>query len=97
MLFDNNSISIDGPTSLSVSDNYKKRFESYGWDYILIDGHNYKEIYSALKKVQNAKKNTVISCKTKIGFGSPNKSGKAAAHGSPLGLDDIKRVRQKIN
>ena len=97
MLFDNNSISIDGPTSLSVSDNYKKRFQSYGWDYILIDGHNYKEIYSALKKVQNAKKPTVISCKTKIGFGSPNKSGKASSHGSPLGIDEIKLVRKKLN
>ena len=97
MLFDNNSISIDGPTSLSVSDNYKKRFESYGWDYILIDGHNYREIYSALKKVQNAKKPTVISCKTKIGFGSPNKSGKALSHGSPLGIDEIELVRKNLN
>ncbi len=96
MLFDNNSISIDGPTSLAVSDNYKKRFESYGWDYILINGHNEKEIYKALKKVQSAKKPTVISCKTLIGFGSPNKSGKASSHGSPLGLDEIKLVRKKL-
>ena len=49
MLFDNNSISIDGPTSLAVSDNYKKRFNSYGWDYIEIDGHNEKKIFKALK------------------------------------------------
>ncbi len=97
MLFDNNSISIDGPTSLAVSDNYRKRFESYGWDYILIDGHNYKEIYKALKIAQNAKKPIVISCKTKIGFGSPNKSGKASSHGSPLGVDEIKLVRKKLN
>ena len=89
MLFDNNSISIDGPTNLAVSDNFKKRFESYGWDYILINGHNEKEIFKALKKVQNAKKPTVISCKTKIGYGSPNKSGKASSHGSPLGVDEI--------
>ena len=97
MLFDNNSISIDGPTSLAVSDDYKKRFESYGWDYILINGHDYKEIHFALRKVQNAKKPTVISCKTKIGFGSPNKSGKASSHGSPLGLEEIKLVRKKLN
>ena len=97
MLFDNNSISIDGPTNLAVSDNFKKRFESYGWDYILIDGHNEKEIFKALKKVQNAKKPTVISCKTKIGFGSPNKSGKASSHGSPLGSDEIKLVRKILN
>jgi len=96
MLFDNNSISIDGPTNLSVSDNFKKRFESYGWDYILIDGHNEKQISRALKKAQKAKKPTVISCKTIIGFGSPNKSGKASAHGSPLGEDEIKLVRKKL-
>ncbi len=97
MLFDNNKISIDGPTSLAVSDNFKKRFESYGWDYILIDGHNEKQIYKALKKVQNAKKPTVISCKTKIGYGSPNKSGKSSSHGSPLGIDEIKLVRKVLN
>ena len=97
MLFDNNSISIDGPTSLAVSDNFKKRFESYGWDYILINGHDEKEIFKALKKVQNSKKPTVISCKTKIGYGSPNKSGKSSSHGSPLGLDEIKLVRNALN
>ena len=97
MLFDNNSISIDGPTSLAVSDNFKKRFESYGWDYILINGHNEQEILRALKKVQNAKKPTVISCKTKIGYGSPNKSGKSSSHGSPLGLDEIELARKALN
>ena len=96
MLFDNNSISIDGPTSLAVSDNFKKRFESYGWDYILINGHNEKQILKALKKAQRAKKPTVISCKTVIGFGSPNKSGKETSHGSPLGEDEIKLVRKKL-
>ncbi len=97
MLFDNNSISIDGPTKLAVSDNFKKRFEGYGWHYISINGHNEKEIFKALKKVQNAKKPTVISCKTKIGYGSPNKSGKASSHGSPLGFDEIKLVRKNLN
>jgi len=97
MLFDNNSISIDGPTSLAVSDNFKKRFESYGWNYLLIDGHNEKEILNALRKSQTSKKPTVISCKTKIGHGSPNKSGKASSHGSPLGEDEIKLVRKKLN
>ncbi len=97
MLFDNNSISIDGPTNLAVSDNFKKRFEGYGWDYISINGHNEKEIFKALKKVQKAKKPSVISCKTKIGYGSPNKSGKASSHGSPLGVDEIKLVRKALN
>jgi len=96
MFFDNNSISIDGPTSLAVSDNYKKRFEAYGWDYIDINGHNEKQIFKAIKKCQNAKKPTVISCKTVIGFGSPNKSGKSSAHGSPLGEEEINLVRKKL-
>ena len=97
LLFDNNSISIDGPTSLAVSDNHKKRFNSYCWDYLEINGHNHKEIFKALKKAQNSKRPIAISCKTTIGFGSPNKSGKASSHGSPLGEDEIKLVRKKLN
>ena len=96
MFFDNNSISIDGPTSLAVSDNYKKRLEAYGWDYIDINGHNEKQIFKAIKKCQNAKRPTVIACKTTIGFGSPNKSGKSSAHGSPLGNEEIQLVRKKL-
>ena len=97
LLFDNNKISIDGPTNLAVSDNFKKRFNSYGWNYIDIDGHNEKQIFSALKKAQKSKLPTAISCKTIIGYGSPNKSGKASAHGSPLGKDEVALVRKKLN
>ena len=96
VFFDNNKISIDGPTSLSVSDNYKKRFESYGWSFQEINGHNYKQIFNAIKKAAKSKKPSIISCKTIIGFGSPNKSGKASSHGSPLGDDEIKLVRKNI-
>ena len=96
MLFDNNSISIDGPTNLTTSDDFKKRFESYGWIYMSIDGHDEKQIYKALKKSQKSKKPTIISCKTVIGFGSPNKSNSETAHGSPLGLEEINLVRKKL-
>ncbi len=96
LLFDNNSVSIDGPTNLAVSDNTKKRFESYGWNYLDINGHNEKQIFKALKKAQNSKKPFAISCKTTIGFGSPNKGGKASSHGSPLGKDELKLVRKKL-
>ena len=96
LLFDNNSISIDGPTSLAVSDNHEKRFQSYGWDYLKINGHNFKEISKALGKAQKSKKPIAISCKTTIGYGSPNKGGKASSHGSPLGEDEIKLVRKKL-
>ena len=96
VFFDNNKISIDGPTSLSVSDNYKKRFEGYGWSFQEINGHNYKQISDSIKKANSSKKPTIISCKTVIGFGSPNKSGKASSHGAPLGDDEIKLVRKKL-
>jgi len=96
VFFDNNKISIDGPTSLSVSDNYKKRFESYGWNFIEVNGHDHKQISNAIKKSSKSKKPNIISCKTVIGFGSPNKSGKASSHGSPLGDDEIALVRKKL-
>ncbi len=96
VFFDNNKISIDGSTSLSVSDNYKKRFEAYGWSFIEVNGHNEKQISKAITKASKSKKPTIISCKTIIGFGSPNKSGKASSHGSPLGNDEISLVRKKL-
>ncbi len=96
LLFDNNSISIDGPTKLAVSDDHRKRFNSYGWDFLEINGHKDKEIFKALKKAQNSKKPIAISCKTTIGYGSPNKGGKETSHGSPLGEDEIKLVRKKL-
>ena len=96
VFFDNNKISIDGPTSLSISDDYKKRFESYGWNFFEVNGHNHKQISNAIKKASNSKKPNIISCKTVIGFGSPNKSGKASSHGSPLGSDEIELVRKKL-
>ena len=96
VFFDNNKISIDGPTSLSVSDNYKKRFEGYGWSFQEINGHSDKQISKAIEKANKSKKPTIISCKTIIGFGSPNKSGKASSHGAPLGEDEINLVRKKL-
>jgi Transketolase len=94
LLFDNNSISIDGPTNLAVSDNIKKRFESYGWDYLDINGHDEKQISKALRKAQKAKRPFAISCKTTIGYGSPNKGGKKSSHGSPLGEEEINLVEK---
>ena len=96
IFFDNNQISIDGSTALSVSDNYKKRFESYGWNFLNINGHDEKQISKAIFKASKSNRPTLISCKTIIGYGSPNKSGKASSHGSPLGDDEISLVRKKL-
>ena len=96
VFFDNNKISIDGPTSLTVSDNYKKRFESYGWSFQEINGHDEKEISRAIKKSLKSKKPNLISCKTIIGYGSPNKSGKASSHGAALGENEVNLVRKKL-
>jgi len=97
VFFDNNKISIDGSTNLSVSDNYKKRFESYGWSFQEVNGHNEKQISKAIKKSLKSNKPNLISCKTIIGYGSPNKSGKASSHGAALGEDEVVLVRKKLN
>ncbi len=97
VFFDDNSISIDGSTDLSTSDNIKKRFESYNWNYLKIDGHNFKEIDKAITEAKKSSRPTLIACKTTIGYGSPNKSGKASSHGSPLGEDEVALVRKNLN
>jgi len=96
VFFDNNKVSIDGSTNLTVSDNYKKRFESYGWSFQEINGHNEKQISKAIKKSLSSKKPNIISCKTIIGYGSPNKSGKASSHGAALGEEEVSLVRKKL-
>ena len=83
VLFDNNRISIDGSID-SCSDDQEKRFQASNWNTITIDGHNFNEIDIALRKAKRSKKPTLISCKTLIGFGSPNRLVRPY-HGSPLG------------
>ncbi len=96
VLWDNNSISIDGETSLTTSENMKMRFESCGFDVIQIDGHNFDEIRTALQKAQSATRPTLIDCKTTIGFGSPAKAGTEKCHGSPLGAEEVKKTREAL-
>ena len=97
VFFDDNSITIDGPASLSSSDNIKMRFESYGWNVIEINGHNFAEISESITKAKNSQKPSLIACKTKIGFGSPNKESKSSSHGSPLGHEEVKLTRKNLN
>ncbi|MGI4850365.1 MAG: transketolase [Janthinobacterium lividum] len=94
VLFDDNQISIDGPTNLAVSDDQLMRFESYGWHTCRIDGHNYQEIEQALQAAQDhTDRPSFIACRTRIGQGSPNRGGTSAIHGSALGADEIKATR----
>ena len=97
VFFDDNSISIDGSTELSVSENTIKRYEAYGWNTIIIDGHNHEEISNAIVEAKKNSCPTLIACKTKIGFGSPNKESKSSSHGSPLGEDEIELTRKNLN
>lgn len=99
VLYDSNDITIDGSTNLSVSDDAKKRFESYGWQVLEVpDGDkDIGSIGSAIEKAKNEKeKPSLIIIKTHIAYGSPNKSGTSGAHGSPLGEDEIKLVKEKL-
>ena len=98
VLWDDNSISIDGPTSLSVSDDQVKRFEASGWNTIRVDGHDPKAISAALAKARaDSSKPWLIACKTVIGYGAPTKAGKSSTHGEPLGVEEIKGTREKLN
>ncbi|MEA3445682.1 MAG: transketolase [Bacteroidota bacterium] len=97
VLYDDNDITIDGATGLSFSEDIEKRFESYGWHVQKVDGHNFEEINKSILAAQSeTKKPSIISCKTKIGFGSPNKSGTSDAHGAPLGEDEVKLAKEKL-
>ena len=97
VFWDDNSISIDGATSLAVSDNQLKRFEASGWNAMAIDGHDPAAISAAIKKAQaDPSKPWLIACKTIIGYGAPNKQGKSSTHGEPLGVDEIKGAREKL-
>jgi len=97
VFFDDNSISIDGPTDLSISDDHIKRFEAQGWSTLSIDGHNHNEIKQAINTAKNNTRPTFIACKTKIGFGSINKEGTASSHGSPLGKEEVILTRKNLN
>jgi len=95
--YDQNGISIDGEIENWFTDDSVKRFESYGWHTICVDGHDVKEIDEAISKAKKeSSKPSMIFCRTTIGFGSPNKSGTADVHGSPLGEDEIKKTREAL-
>ena len=96
--YDQNGISIDGEIENWFTDDSVKRFESYGWHTICVDGHSIEEIDKAISKSKEVSdKPSMIFCRTTIGFGSPNKSGTADVHGAPLGDEEIEKTRQALN
>jgi transketolase len=96
VLYDDNHISIDGPTSLSDSVDQIARFESAGWAASRVDGHDQDAIVAALEKARASDRPSLIACRTTIGFGSPNRAGTAKAHGEPLGPDEAKAAKAQL-
>ena len=96
VLFDDNGISIDGPTSLSVSDDPLARFAAYGWDIAQVDGHDESAVDAAIAAAKSSPAPSLIACRTTIGFGAPTKAGTAATHGAPLGAEEIAGAREAL-
>ena len=96
VLYDDNGISIDGPTSIADSVDQVKRFKSAGWAAELIDGHDQAAIAAAITRAQKSNKPSLIACKTTIGYGAPTRAGTAKAHGEALGADELKGAKEKL-
>jgi transketolase len=96
VLFDDNSISIDGGTEMATSEDPLKRFAAYGWAVKRIDGHDFAQIEAALKFAARSSKPTMIACKTIIGFGAPTKAGTAGVHGTVLGGAEAEAAKRAL-
>ena len=97
VLFDDNQISIDGPTSLAVSDDQIERFKASGWHTARVNGHDPEAVALAIENARAVTdRPSLIACRTIIGYGAPSKAGTAATHGSPLGEDEVKGAREKL-
>ncbi|HMD66428.1 MAG TPA: transketolase, partial [Stellaceae bacterium] len=95
-LYDDNSVSIDGPTELAFSDDPLLRFRGYGWAAERIDGHDHQAVADAIRRAQKSDRPSLIACRTVIAFGAPTKAGTAAAHGAPLGAAEIAGARERL-
>jgi transketolase len=96
VLYDDNRISIDGPTELAVSDDALARFTAYGWATRRIDGHDPEAVAEALDDARRSDRPVLIACRTTIGYGAPTKAGSASTHGSPLGAQEVAGAREKL-
>ncbi len=96
VLYDDNEITIDGRTELSVADDQIARFQASGWDAVRVDGHDADAIQRALAHAKTTPTPSLIACRTIIGYGAPTKAGSSGAHGAPLGADEIAGAREKL-
>lgn len=98
ILYDSNNITIEGDTKTAFAEDVRKRFEAYGWQTILVeDGNDVEAINKAIEEAKADKERpAIIEVKTKIGYGAPNKQGKASAHGEPLGVEEIKLAKENL-
>ncbi|WP_439813939.1 transketolase [Zavarzinia sp. CC-PAN008] len=96
VLFDDNGISIDGPTSLTTSEDQLARFRAAGWAVEAVDGHDPGAVAAALARAQTSDAPSLIACRTVIGYGAPTKAGSSSTHGSPLGAAEIQGTRDKL-
>ena len=97
LLFDDNQISIDGQTSIAVSDDQQRRFDAVGWHTQAIDGHDPEAIAEAIDNAKKEARPSMVACRTVIGYGAPNKQGSESTHGAPLGDEEIAATRKKLN
>ncbi|MCF6304593.1 MAG: transketolase [Rhodobacteraceae bacterium] len=97
VMWDDNSITIDGSTDLSTSTNQVARFAAAGWHVTSVDGHDNDAIAAAIAAAKSDPRPSFIACKTIIGYGAPNKQGTSATHGAPLGDDEISLTRKALN
>ena len=94
VLWDDNGITIDGELSKSCITNQPNRFIASGWDVFECDGHDPIAINLAIEQAKKSELPSLVQCKTKIGFGSPTKEGKSSSHGSPLGEEEVSKIRE---
>ncbi|MEX2323284.1 MAG: transketolase [Acidimicrobiia bacterium] len=96
VLYDDNSITIDGSTELAFTEDVLARFEAYGWHALRVDGHDREAIHDAIETAKRDDRPSLIACRTHIAYGAPTKQDTAEAHGSPLGADEVAATKRAM-
>ncbi len=97
VMWDDNGITIDGSTGITFTEDVLTRFSAFGWHVARVDGHDPEAIAAALEAARAEEaRPSLIACRTRIGFGSPTKEGTSASHGAPLGVDEVRRTKERL-